>query len=188
MFDWKCEPVINSSYRYACFLCFDFVRSLARFDIVDQPVVVASVCVPDDVVQHHQLLELELKTGGGLTVQRLRLELPQMEVGVFVVLHETLEGTNLGRQSQSVELPTNLGEMFVDNFLGFGFLPVDPQIVEGLRGQLDNFGVRNNFEPQLLVHQTGSGLGHVALVGDQTGPPEAAGTTDPVHPFGPLGV
>ena len=188
MLDWEGQTVVNSSNRYAGLHCILVLSSFARLDVLDQPVVVASVGVPDDVVQHDQLLELELEAVGSLAVQRFCLKLAEMEVSVFIVLHEALEGANLGRESQSVELPSDLREVFVDDLLGFGLLPVDPEIVKSLRGQLDHLRVGHDVEAELLVDETGPGLGHVPLVRYEAGPAEAAGTADPVHPLGPLGV
>ena len=93
-----------------------------------------------------------LKAGCGVRVKRVRLEPPQVEVSIFVVFHEHLERANLGRQAESVELPPHLGEVLVNNLLSFGLLPVYPQIVEGLGGQLDHFSFRNNIQAELLIH------------------------------------
>ena len=186
--DGEGQPIVDSSHRNARLHGLLVLSGLARLDILYQPVVVASVCVPDDVVQHHKLLELELEADSRVAVERFRLKLPQVEVCVLEVLYEALQGADLGWQAESVELPAHLGKMFVDNLLGFGLFPVDPEIVEGLRGQLDDFRIGHHVEAELLVHEAGPGLGHVALVGDEAGPTKAAGTADTVHPFGPLGV
>ena len=50
------------------------------------------------------------------------------------------------------------------------------------------FSFRHNVESDFAVDEAGAGLGHVALVGDEAGAPEAAGTAQPMHPFHPLGV
>ena len=42
--------------------------------VLDQPVIIAPVSVPDDVVQHDQPLELELEVPGCLGVQGLLLK------------------------------------------------------------------------------------------------------------------
>ena len=59
MFDGEGQTVVNGSHGYARLLT-DLLL-LSPLDILDQPVVIAPVRVPDDVVQHHQLLKLQLK-------------------------------------------------------------------------------------------------------------------------------
>jgi len=51
-----------------------------------------------------------------------------------------------------------------------------------------HLGFGNYVEVQLLVHQTGPGLGEVALVEDQTVPAKTARTAELLEPLGPLGV
>ncbi len=48
-------------------------------------------CVSDDVVEHDEALELQLKVFGSGLGQRLRLEAPQPVVGVLEAVHEQLE-------------------------------------------------------------------------------------------------
>ena len=62
VFDGEGESIVNSSHRYAWFFRdILFVSSFSSLDILDQPVVISSVGIPDNVVQHYQLLKLELK-------------------------------------------------------------------------------------------------------------------------------
>ena len=68
------------------------------------------------------------------------------------------------------QCPTHLRKMLVDNFLGFRLLDVNPEVVECLRGEPDDPGLGHHTQGQLLVHQGGARLRHVALVGDQTRP------------------
>ena len=49
-------------------------------------------------------------------------------------------------------------------------------------------GIGNYLELQFGVYKASPGLWQVALVGHQTGPPEAAWAAQLVHPFRPLGV
>lgn len=51
-----------------------------------------------------------------------------------------------------------------------------------------DFGLGDDVEAKFLVHNTGSCLGEIALVGDQAAATKATGTADFVHPLGPLGV
>lgn len=52
-------------------------------------------CIPDDVVQDHEPLKLQLQLPVGVFRQRVGLKLPQPEVCVFVAVHEQLEGAHL---------------------------------------------------------------------------------------------
>lgn len=65
------------------------------FLILDEPVIIASVCVPDDVVQHDQSLKLKLEWSLQLRVDRLSLKLIQLHLSVSVTFHKSLEGANL---------------------------------------------------------------------------------------------
>ena len=51
-----------------------------------------------------------------------------------------------------------------------------------------HFGLGYNVQDQLLVHNAGSCLREVSLVGHQTAPTETTRTAYLVHPLGPLGV
>ena len=57
--------------------------------VLDEPVVVAPVRVPRDVVEHDQLLELVQEVDGGLLRERVRLETPQVHVGVLHRVHQS---------------------------------------------------------------------------------------------------
>ena len=57
--------------------------------VLDEPVVVAPVRVPRDVVEHDELLELVQEIDGGLLGQRIRLESPQVHVGVLYKVHQS---------------------------------------------------------------------------------------------------
>ena len=51
MFDGEGEPIVNSSHGYAWFLRdILFVPAFSPLDVLDQPIIVASVRIPDDVV------------------------------------------------------------------------------------------------------------------------------------------
>ena len=71
-----------------------WARRRRSFEL-DEPVVVTPVGVPDDVVEDHETLELVLEVSGRVLVQRLRLEPPEVELRVFVVFDENLEGPDL---------------------------------------------------------------------------------------------
>jgi len=59
MFDGEGEPIVNSSHGYAWFLRdILFVPAFSPLYVLDQPIIVASVCIPDDVIKCNQLLEL----------------------------------------------------------------------------------------------------------------------------------
>lgn len=51
--------------------------------------------VPDDVVQHHQPLELQQQLPVGVLGERLGLKASQPVVGVLVAFHKELEGAHL---------------------------------------------------------------------------------------------
>ena len=72
------------------------VRLLRRWPFVlDEPVVVAAICVAGDVVEHDEALELELELGEHSLAGRLSFESGQVRRGVFVALDENLERPNL---------------------------------------------------------------------------------------------
>lgn len=52
-------------------------------------------CVPNDVVQHHQPLELQQQLPVSVLWERLSFKLPQPVVSILVAFHEELEGTHL---------------------------------------------------------------------------------------------
>ena len=56
------------------------------------------------------------------------------------------------------------------------------------RQQSSYLSLGYDIESQFLVHNAGSSLGEVALVGDQATPTETARAADLVHPLGPLGI
>jgi hypothetical protein len=66
-----------------------------RSVILDQPVVVAAVRVPDDVVEDDESFELELELARGRRRQRFSFETSEVEVCVLVALNEDLERTDL---------------------------------------------------------------------------------------------
>lgn len=55
-------------------------------------------CVPDDVIQHHQPLELELELTVVVFRQRLGFKPPQPEIRIFITVYEELEGADLKRK------------------------------------------------------------------------------------------
>ena len=73
---------------------------------------------------------------------------------------------------------------------GNRFFSRDPEVGVSIRVRrlTTHLRFRHDVEVELGVDEAGAGLGHVALVGNEAGPTEAAGTADTVHPFGPLGV
>ena len=66
-----------------------------RSVVLDQPVVVAAVRVPDDVIEDDESFELELELARGRRRQRFSFETSEVEVCVLVVLNEDLERTDL---------------------------------------------------------------------------------------------
>ncbi len=87
-----------------------------------------------------------------------------------------------------MEPPPDLGKVLRERALRPRLLPVYPQVVEGLAGQVDDLRLRHHVQSELAVDEAGAGLRHVALVGDEAGASEAAGAAQPVHPLHPLGV
>ena len=63
--------------------------------VPDEPVVVAPVSIPDDVVQDDQVLEADSELGLEFRRRRLRLEPPQVVLGVLVTFHKGLQRTDL---------------------------------------------------------------------------------------------
>ena len=61
MLNRKCKTIVNSSNFNACRSSLFVIRSCFGFLVVDEPVIVASVSVPDDVIKNHQPLKLLLK-------------------------------------------------------------------------------------------------------------------------------
>ena len=60
MLDRKCKTIVNSSNFYACRSSLFIIRSCFGFLVVDEPVIISSVSVPDDVIQNHKPLKLLL--------------------------------------------------------------------------------------------------------------------------------
>ena len=63
--------------------------------VLNEPVVIAPVCVADDVVEDDKPLEFVLEVGRGLVGQGLTLEAAEQLVRVLVALYKRLEGADL---------------------------------------------------------------------------------------------
>lgn len=124
--------------------------------------------VPDDVVQHHQPLELQQQLPVGVLGERLGLKASQPVVGVLVAFHKELEGAHLrrgeaalwrgmeaggaatgacrtrepylGRQPDAVEALPHFGHLLQGQPLSSGLHPVDGTVVKGLAGQIHHLG------------------------------------------------
>ena len=61
-----------------------------------------------------------------------------MNYSFLVALDEGLEGSDLGREADAVEVAPHLGEVLRDDALHARLVAVDPQVVERLTRQVHN--------------------------------------------------
>lgn len=157
-----------------------------RLLILDQPVVIAAIRVPNDIVQHNESLELQLKTGHQRRRQRILFEASQPKVRILEAVDKHLERADFRRQTHPIEFRARI--VVLDGFLDFRLLPIESRIVERFGDESDDARFGDDIESQLLVDKAGARLGQIALVGDETGATETTRTAQFVHPFHPLGI
>lgn len=102
-----------------------------RLVVLDQPVIVSTIRVSDDVIEHNQTFKLILELLTHSLGERLLLESPKPVIGVFVPVDEQLEWTRLWRKRHS--LKARSWHSLLDGSLNFCLLSINAGIVERLR-------------------------------------------------------
>lgn len=75
-------------------------RDDSRLIVLNQPVVVSSIRIPNYIIEHHDPLKLQLELLGHASRQRLSLKPPQPVVSVPVTIHKQLKRTDLKHEKK----------------------------------------------------------------------------------------
>lgn len=131
MFEWKGESIVDG--RNLHFGNF----TLSRFGL-DQPIIIAAICVANDIVEHYQLFKLKLKVGQHLLVQSVDLGFLQPQISILVARDIFLQRPNLRRESNSIEMFTNFWKTFVHVLFRSRLGSIDCVVVECQACQSNN--------------------------------------------------
>lgn len=142
-------------------------------------------CVPDDVIQYHEPLELQQQLPISVLRERLGFKPPQPVVCILVAFHKELEGAHLkqgqaalqkvtearavptgrhggwqpylGWQTNAVEALADFRHLLQGQPLSSGLHPVNGTVVKGLTGQIHHLeGHEHSQQGPLASHKTAS--------------------------------
>lgn len=119
-------------------------RSSNRRIVLDEPVIMIPIRIPDDVVQDDESFKLVLEFPGRLIREGIVFHEVQHDRGILVPLDKGLEGSDFGWQADPVEPPSDSGKVVRDILLCSRLCPINRRVVQGRAGEFNDLQGRES--------------------------------------------